>query len=226
MRLDILGLLNPSFPYRFQYVSTFLDDHSQYVRIGLIYRSSVLGDSFYGASARLCRPGGANVTVKFCGSIAMVHLYCSKDYVDLKKDLGGGVINKSFFPPYTPELNSIAERVNRSMAEAARSFLIQADSPHCLSPFALKHVIPVRNRVPYSTIGTTQFFLITSDRSSLKNEHVVGCTSYMLLPRGPKFEYRALEGVYLDTLKDGAYNVLGAKGEPPRVSDSRNVTFN
>jgi len=224
---DIVGPLELSFPDGFRYVSTFLDDHSRYVLIGLMCRKSGLGDAFAGASARLGELGGGNVTTQFCGSIIKVHSDGAKEYVALQNDLGGGGSNKSFSPPYTPELNAIAERVNRTMVEAARSLLIQADLPPCLWPFALKHVIHVRNRVPHSTIAATPFSELTGERPSLKNVRVFGCAAYVLrLPRGPKFESRALEGVYLETLEHGVYKVLFMDDDgPPRIMDSRHVTF-
>jgi len=61
---DIVGPLELSFPDGFRYVSTFLDDHSRYVLIGLMCRKSGLGDAFAGASARLGELGGGNVTTQ------------------------------------------------------------------------------------------------------------------------------------------------------------------
>ena len=123
---------------------------------------------------------------------------------------GGGVNqNKSFSPPYTPELNGIAERVNRTMVEAALSMLIQANLPSCLWPFALKHGIHVRNRVPHSATGKTPYLVMTGHKPSLKHIRVFGCAAYVLRqPSGSKFESRAVEGVYLQTLDHGIYKVL------------------
>ncbi len=56
--------------------------------------------------------------------------------------------DQSFSAPYTLERNSIAERVNRTIVEGARSLLIQAGLPQNLWPYAMKHVVHVRNRVP------------------------------------------------------------------------------
>ena len=135
--------------------------------------------------------------------------------------------NKSFSPPYTPELIGIAERVNRTMVEAALSMLIQANLPSCLWPFALKHAIHVRNRVPQSATGKTPYFVMTGNKPSLKHIRVFGCAAYVLRqPAGSKFESGALEGVYLETLDHGIYKVLVTIDDGiPRIVESRHVTF-
>lgn len=79
-------------------------------------------------------------------SFKRIHSDGGKEYVRLEKNLGG-YIAKSFYPPYTPELDAISRRVNGKMEDAARSLLIQANLPVCLWPFALKKVFRVRNRV-------------------------------------------------------------------------------
>lgn len=224
---DVVGPLEISFPDRFRYVSTFLDDHSRYVFVGLMVRRSALGDVFDGVCAKFRDIGGEHLKFNYSGAITKFHSDGAKEYVALQNDLGGDGMNKSFSPPYTPELNGIAERVNRTMVEAARSLLIQADLPRCLWPFALKHVIYVRNLVPHSAIGTTPFSVLTDEKPSLKHVRVFGCTAYVLrLPTGPKFESRALEGVYLETLEHGIYKVLVTDETGiPRIVESRHVTF-
>lgn len=78
--------------------------------------------------------------------------------------------------------------------------MIKADLPHFLWPFTQADEIHVPNRVPNSTLGTTPFYVITGSPPCLKSLRVFGCATYMLQhPRGPKFESRTLEGVYLET---------------------------
>ena len=100
---------------------------------------------FKNVKAKFQDIGGAN--------IKKLHSDGAKEYLALQDSLGGGEESKSFSPPYTPELNGIAERVNRTMVEGALAMLIQANLPSCLWPFALKHAIYVRNRIPHSATG-------------------------------------------------------------------------
>lgn len=110
---DIVGELEPSFPDRFRYVTTFLDGHSRYTFIGLMRYKSDLTEVFEGVAKMFRNIGGA--------SIKKLHSDGAKEYLALQNSLGGGEDDKSFSPPYTPELNRIAERVNRTMVEGALS---------------------------------------------------------------------------------------------------------
>ena len=170
---DIVGPLELSFPDKYNYVSTFLDDHSRYTLIGLMTRRSMLEHTFKQAYAMFSEFGG---DIK----ISMVHSDGAKEYIALQNDIGGVNQNKSFSPPYTPELNGIAERVNRTMVEAALSMLIQANLPSCLWPFALKHAIHLRNRVPHSATGKTPYLVMTGHKPSLRHIRVFGCAAYVL----------------------------------------------
>lgn len=127
-------------------------------------------------------------------------------------------------PPYTPELNAIYERINRTLEEAASSLLIQAKLPGCLCPFALKHVIYVRNRVQHSTIGTTPFSMVKGTPKSETHTHI--WMYRKRLPRLSKFEPRAVEGMYLETLEHGVYKVLVSDNNGVyRIIQSQHVTF-
>ena len=220
---DIVGPLELSFPDRYRYASAFLDDHSRYNLLGFMRHRSDLQNVFDDVTKKFAQIGGGNIDVY----INKLHSDGAKEYEALQNDLGGGDMDKSFAPPYTPQLNGIAERVNRTMIEAARSLLIQANLPRCLWPFALKHVVHVRNRVPHSAIGKTPFEALTGNKPSLKHVKVFGCAAYVLRkPRGTKFEPRAHEGVYLETLKHGVYRVLIMEEDDiPRIVESRHVTF-
>lgn len=85
----------------------------------------------------------------------------------------------------------------------------------------------MRNRVPHSATGKTPYLVMTGAKPSLKHVRVFGCAAYVLRqPPGSKFQSRALEGVYLETLEHGIYKVLitGDNGIP-RIVESRHVTF-
>ena len=147
-----------------------------------------------------------------------------------------GDMEHTYPPPYTPELNSIAERVNRTIVEPARCMLIQAGLPTSLWPFAVANVVQVRNRMLHSTTKATPHQLLTGQRPSLKRMRVVGCAAYVLRqPEQSKLDARGLEGVLLQSGQHGVYKVLVWEGNassspgdvslPPRIVRSRHVTF-
>ena len=147
-----------------------------------------------------------------------------------------GDMEHTYPPPYTPELNSIAERVNRTIVEPARCMLIQAGLPTSLWPFAVANVVQVRNRMLHSTTKATPHQLLTGQRPSLKYMRVFGCAAYVLRqPEQSKLDARGLEGVLLQSGQHGVYEVLVWEGNassspgnvslPPRIVRSRHVTF-
>ena len=113
------------------------------------------------------------------------------------------------------------------MVEAAVSMLVQANLPSCLWPFAVKHAIYVRNRVPHSSTAKTPYSVFVGEAPSLKYLRVFGCKAYILrVPEATKFEPRAVEGVHLETLDHGVYRILVIdENGIPRITESRHVTF-
>lgn len=103
--------------------------------------------------------------------------------------------------------------------------MIGAFSSNCLWAVALKHDINVRKRDPYSTTLSTPFngvitstlLVITGNRTCLKNEHVFGCSAYML--RLPKDRISTLFNLRKVTcnVQNCVYKVLGSSKENPCV---------
>ena len=216
---DVVGKLEPSYPDGYRYFATFMDGHSRYLFVAFMVNRSDLYDSFDAVSTMFQKLGGV--------PIKSLHSDGAKEYVRLQQEVSSNGVNVSFSAPYTPEHNAIAERVNRTLVEAARTLLIQANLPGCLWPFALKQVVYVRNRVRHSAVGNTPFFLFSNKTPSLKGIRVFGCTAFVLRqPRASKFEPRAYEGVYLESLGHGVYKVLVIDDDgTPRLVVSRHVKF-
>ena len=214
---DIIGPLPLSFPDGHRYAASFLDDHSRFLFFGMMQCKSDIADVYTGVCNQLGNAGF---------NVGRVHSDCAKEYVSLQDAFRGEGVEKTFSPPYTPEHNGIAERVNRTVIEASRSLLIQANLPSSLWPFALKHVVYVRNRIPHSAIKSTAFEVVHGTKPSLKDIRVFGCSAYVLrLPRGSKFEPRAVEGVLLECLPHGIYRVLVIQDSSANIIESRHVTF-
>lgn len=125
---DIVGPLVMSFSDRFRYASTFMDDHSRYFLVSFLQRRRMLREVFTLISAVFFDLGGSK--------ISKLHSDEGKYYLAFQQDLGVvDADNKSFSPPYTPELKIIGEMVNLTMDDAARALLLQAKFQLCMSPF-------------------------------------------------------------------------------------------
>lgn len=135
MHSDIVRPLESSYPNRYRYFATFQDDHSRNDFAGMMRHRSDLSDVFMEFTQRFSRmmskttgvlsfPKGHEHSFKKAAScIKKNQSNNTKEYIRLGNDLGSGV-DKSYSPMYTPELNAIAERINRTIDDASRSMLI------------------------------------------------------------------------------------------------------
>jgi len=223
---DIMGKLEISFPNRYRYVCPFIDGFSRYTFLGFLHKRSDLPEALELVQTKMASMS-SDINFYSSSAIQQLHSDGAEEYKALENYFGGSGISKSFSPPYTPEHNAIAERINRTLGDAARSLLIQANLPTCLWPFALKHVVYVRNRVQHSAIGKSPFEVVNGERPDLKHIRVFGCTAYALrLPRQSKFASRAIEGVYLETAEHGIFKILIMEEDKIyRIIQSRHVTF-
>ena len=118
---DTMGPLQQSYPDRYRYAVTFQDDYLRYAYVAFMRKRSELPDVFHQFavlfhSITSSIPGTIDLAsdrvAEFSdewNSIKRIHADTAKGYVSLQTDLGGKVM-KTFSPPYTPQLNSIAER--------------------------------------------------------------------------------------------------------------------
>jgi hypothetical protein len=130
----------------------------------------------------------------------------------------------TYSAPYTPEKKPISERGNRTLFDAARKLLIEADLP-AFCRYAPR--LCAELRLP-CTHGYFPVLMVSGEKPSLKNIKVFGCRAYVLiLPTPSKVERRAESGVLLECLSYGAYKVLvPSKDEgESKIITSRHVTF-
>lgn len=73
-------------------------------------------------------------------------------------------------PPYVPELHAIAEKIDRTITEAACALVYQAALFSCLWHSALKHALYVRNWIQHSTaICETALSIMLNVRPAVRN---------------------------------------------------------
>lgn len=238
---DIAGPLPSSYRWGYRYMATFTDDCSRHTTVAFMQRKSQLRSAFEKFKLQLtalvkqsvaidelrtCDVEEYNAVVGKDSGVRIIRLHSDqgKEYKALEQD---DTHLATYSPTYTPQHNAIAERVNRTIFDAARTLLIDSKIPQCFWPYAVSHVVCVRNRLRHSTVDDAPHTIVTGCRPSVKNVRVFGCRAFVLVQPGEaKMNPRAEPGVLLGCSDHGAYTVLVDGGDrAPRLVTSRHVTF-
>ena len=94
---------------------TFKDDFSSFCEIYLLKRKSEVPEAFMKYNAKMKSETGRETKILRSDGGGE---YCSKDFENWLAKAG---ISHQVTPPYTPQLNGVAERTNRTVIESARS---------------------------------------------------------------------------------------------------------
>ena len=89
--------------------------------------------------------------------------------------------------PYCPEQNGIAERLNRTIMELARSMIHHAKLPIQFWAEAVNTAVYLHNRSPTTALkDKTPFECYFNKKPDISNLRVFGCVCYMLVPHGER----------------------------------------
>lgn len=160
----------------------------------------------------------------------------------IQSDNGGEFVNKiliEFFrdwgiehtqvPAYTPELNGIVERMNRTLTTMVRCMLNHEGLPLELWNYAYMHAAFINNRLAREdNNGTiTPFTLIEPNHEfNMRRLHPFGCDAFVLMEpdkRG-KLQTKTLSGIYLGySIEQCGHKILLI--DTLKVVEVRNVNF-
>ena len=101
--------------------------------------------------------------------------YVSKEFRAYLKSKG---IHHELTVPHSPQQNGVAERMNRTLMECARSMLANARLSDCYWAEAVATVAYVRARTPTTMIKKTPYAMWYGKRLDLQNLKVFGCIAY------------------------------------------------
>ncbi|VDO16552.1 unnamed protein product, partial [Brugia timori] len=86
-------------------------------------------------------------------------------------------------PPDTPQLNGVAERINRTLAEMVRSMLVDCGLPLEFWELALNQAVHVHNRMPHKSLGMKSPYEALRNRlPDLNYVYRFGCVVYRRIP--------------------------------------------
>uniref|UniRef100_H3H8A1 Integrase catalytic domain-containing protein n=1 Tax=Phytophthora ramorum TaxID=164328 RepID=H3H8A1_PHYRM len=219
---DVCGpMQTPTFGGK-RYFVTFIDDKSHFCVVYLLRNKS-------------------EVAAKFAEFVAFAETQTGKRVQTLRSDNGGeytsgamakfcadrGIVQK-FTPPYTPQLNGVAERMNRTLVECARCMLEHAGLPKTYWGEAVVTATFLRNRCPTRAVShdKSPHQVWTGKKPLLANLKVFGCHAYVHVPKAKrtKFDARSVRCRFLGYSEhEKAYRF--EELESSRVLVSRDAQF-
>ena len=110
-------------------------------------------------------------------------------------------------PPHSPELNGVAERMNRTISNLIRCSLLGANLPKSFWADALRHVLFTLNAVPCKTPAgfCSPNSVLGKTPLDLKYLHPFGCMTWYKVPEAnrKKLDVKGRAAILLSYLQDG-----------------------
>jgi len=157
----------------------------------------------------------------------------------LRSDRGGEFVNSALgdflksrgikaelTAPYSPQMNGVAERVNRTLLDRARCMILQAKLGKQFWSHALRHASVIMNRVPRQSLDGRSPLEVGFNRPpAIDMLRVFGCRAYVgnVGPRD-KLADRACPGVYLGFDNESKSHKVWMD-DACRMTVSRDVVF-
>ena len=173
---DVCGPMQVPTPGGSRYFVVFKDDFSRWCVVRLLKQKSQVADCFQEFVAMLKRETG-------------------KDVKTLRSDNGGEYFGSSFADwlaksgirhesstPYTPQQNGVAERVIRTLMEAARCQMYAKNVDIELWGEAVASATYVLNRASSTTCSTTPYELWHGKKPDISHLRIFGCRAFVHTP--------------------------------------------
>ncbi|GBM13453.1 Retrovirus-related Pol polyprotein from transposon TNT 1-94 [Araneus ventricosus] len=197
-----------------RYVLTFVDDYSRFCEVRLIKKKSDIAVEF-------------KKFLKVNDTVKRIRCDNAKEYVsgELQKVARNAGVEIDPCPPYTSQLNGVAERMNRTLFDKARAMLYDSRLPKSCWGYAIQAAAFLHNRIPCTSINDhTPYELKYSTKPDLSKIRIFGCDAYVKVA---DTERRKLDPKLKNMIFIG-YSSMGYRVMDPvtrRVTVSRNVRF-
>ncbi|GEM12653.1 gag-Pol polyprotein [Rhodotorula toruloides] len=189
---DVLSINVPSLGGR-RYVVTFVDDHTRMLWVEPLARKSDVFEAFVRFKAKVENESGRRIQ-RFRSDNGGE--YMSRTFDDMLAE--HGIIRESP-PPYSPQSNGVAERVNRSIVEGIVSLLAQAGAPKTLWAEALQAFVFVKNRSPHAALSGNVPLAVWRNRPARVDMlRTWGCRAWHTVTNGrSKLDDRAIPLIFV-----------------------------
>jgi len=177
------------------YFVTLVDEKSRFAVVDAIKTKSEASSKIQSAMSKLKNKTGLSIGILRSDGGGE---YNSQSLQDFLRD---NYIEHEIVPSYTPQLNGIAERLNRTLVERMKCLLTASGLNFSFWKEALDYSVYIYNRTPHSSIGfKTPIEVFTStSMTELPEFHVFGSVAYYHVPKDlrSKLDNNASKGLFL-----------------------------
>jgi hypothetical protein len=203
-----------------KYFITFTDDATRYTLTFLLHTKDEALKAYKAFESWV-------ITQDHCKGIKVLHLDCGGEYLSgtFNTHLAAAGTARKLTPHDTPRLNSVTERLNRTLLERMQAFTHQSGLPKSLWGEVLRHATWLKNRTATRALdGKTPFAALYGRPPDLSGLRIWGCPVLMHDAGGSKLEPRAQEARWLGfDVETRAHRVYWPG--PGNVTVERNIYF-
>lgn len=202
------------------YFATFIDDFSRKVFVYFLRHKSQYLDKFKEFKISVENETGKRIKILRSDNAKEL---VSEQFSKFLKDNG---IKRQLTVEYTPQQNGIAERMNRTLIEMGRCYMLESDIPCFLWAEIINASAYIRNRCPTNLNNMkTPEELWTGKKPCVKHLRQIGCKAYVLNKRSKsKWEARSDEYILVGYSNESKAYRLWKPGTNSIVK-SRDVRF-
>ncbi|KAJ9556020.1 hypothetical protein OSB04_010634 [Centaurea solstitialis] len=166
----------------YRYFITFTDDFSRYGYVYLIRHKSEAFERFKEFQNEV--QNQLDRKIKFLRSDRGGE-YLSQEFENYLIECG---IVSQLTPTYTPQMNGVSERRNRTLLDMVRSMMCRSSLPVSFWGHALETAAHILNRVPTKSIEKTPYKIWTGKKPKLSFLKIWGCEVYVKRPTSEKLK--------------------------------------
>ncbi len=206
-----------------RYMVTFTDDYSRYTTTYFIKRKDEVLSKFQEYVTLVENQSENRGRVKVLRSDNGGE-YTSNNFIKFCAEKG---IMHEFTSPYCPEQNGVAERLNRTIMESARSMIYHAGLPLDFWAEACNTAVYIHNRSPTTCLkDKTPYECLFRKKPDISHLRILGCKCYVHIPNNNrrKLDQKSYEAIFIG-YPDGIKGYKVYDMEKNRFMISREVTF-
>ncbi|KAJ9558542.1 hypothetical protein OSB04_013156 [Centaurea solstitialis] len=179
---DVCGPFSHEARGGYRYFITFTDDFSRYGYVYLIRHKSEAFERFKEFQNEV--QNQLDRKIKFLRSDRGGE-YLSQEFDNHLMECG---IVSQLTPPYTPQMNGVSERRNRTLLDMVRSMMCRSSLPVSFWGHALETAAHILNKVPTKSVEKTPYEIWTGKKPKLSFLKIWGCEVYVKRPTSDKLK--------------------------------------